>query len=135
MVKKNLFGFGQKVLGSKVGRPLIYCVSKGSSGRVRAHLCKMVLFDDGSLSKILFRVGSIFCCSGRVSHLCFGFVFEKFPIKITNFQFFPYESKKSFLVKKYLGQVGSGPISSAVKRGKKITVSDRSKAFLRAKPT
>jgi len=32
--KKNLFRLGQKVLGSKAGRPLIYC----GSGRVRAHL-------------------------------------------------------------------------------------------------
>jgi len=35
-VKKNLFGSGQKVPGSKVG--LIYCRIKVSSGRVRAHL-------------------------------------------------------------------------------------------------
>jgi len=31
------------------------------------------------------RVGSIFCGSGRVSHLWFGFEFEKFPIKMSNF--------------------------------------------------
>jgi len=37
-VKKNLLGSGQKVPGSKAGRPLIYCRSKVSSGRVRTHL-------------------------------------------------------------------------------------------------
>jgi len=37
-VKKNCFGSGRKVPGSKPGRPLIYCRSKVSSGRVRAHL-------------------------------------------------------------------------------------------------
>jgi len=37
-VKKNCFGLGRKVPGSKPGRPLIYCGSKVSSGRVRAHL-------------------------------------------------------------------------------------------------
>jgi len=36
-VKKNLFGLGQKVPESKAGRPLIYCGSKVSLGRVRAH--------------------------------------------------------------------------------------------------
>jgi len=37
-IKKNLFVSGRKVPGSKPGRPLIYCGSKVSSGRVRAHL-------------------------------------------------------------------------------------------------
>jgi len=32
--QKNLFGLGPKVHGSKVGRPLIYCGLKVSSGRV-----------------------------------------------------------------------------------------------------
>jgi len=32
--KKNLFGSGQKVPGSKAGRPLIYCGSKVSSGQI-----------------------------------------------------------------------------------------------------
>jgi len=36
--QKNLFGSGQKIPGSKAGRPLIYYGSKVSSGRVRAHL-------------------------------------------------------------------------------------------------
>jgi len=35
-VKKNLFGSGQKVPGSKAGRPLIYCWSKVCSGQVRS---------------------------------------------------------------------------------------------------
>jgi len=34
----KFFRSGQKVPGSKVGRPLIYCGSKVSSGQVRAHL-------------------------------------------------------------------------------------------------
>jgi len=33
-VKKNLFGSGQKVPGSKMDRPLIYCLSKVCSGWV-----------------------------------------------------------------------------------------------------
>jgi len=33
-IKKNCFRLGQKVYGSKPGRPLIYCVSKVSSGQV-----------------------------------------------------------------------------------------------------
>jgi len=33
---KNIFGLGQKVSGSKAGRPLIYCGSKVSLGQVRA---------------------------------------------------------------------------------------------------
>jgi len=36
--QKNFFGLGPKVLGSKADHPLIYCGSKVSSGRVRAHL-------------------------------------------------------------------------------------------------
>jgi len=34
--QKNIFALGQKVPGSKAGRPLIYCGSKVSSGPVRA---------------------------------------------------------------------------------------------------
>jgi len=34
--KKNIFGLGHKVAGSKGGRPLIYCGSKVSSGPVRS---------------------------------------------------------------------------------------------------
>jgi len=33
-LKKNLFGLGRKVPGSKMGQPLIYCGSKVGSGRV-----------------------------------------------------------------------------------------------------
>jgi len=36
--QKNCFRSGQKVLGSKPGRPLFYCGSNVSSGQVRAHL-------------------------------------------------------------------------------------------------
>jgi len=35
-VKKNIFELALKVPGSKAGRPLIYCSSKVSSGRIRA---------------------------------------------------------------------------------------------------
>jgi len=37
-------------------------------------------------------VGSIFCRSGKVSYLWFGF--GKFPLKMSGFQFFPFGSKK-----------------------------------------
>jgi len=37
-VKKNCFGLGGKVPGSKLGQLIIYCGSKVSSGRVRAYL-------------------------------------------------------------------------------------------------
>jgi len=43
-VKKNLFGLGQKVPGSKAGWPLIYCGSKVNSGQVRAHLYRTIIF-------------------------------------------------------------------------------------------
>jgi len=33
-IKKNIFGSGQEVPGSKAGQPLIYCHSKVSSGQV-----------------------------------------------------------------------------------------------------
>jgi len=39
----------------------------------------------GPGQKILTRVGSIFCGTGRVSHLWFGFEFGKFPLKMSNF--------------------------------------------------
>jgi len=47
--QKNLFGLCRKVHGSKVGRPLIYCGSKVSSGQVRAHLSKMWLTRQNTL--------------------------------------------------------------------------------------
>jgi len=48
----------------------------------------------------LTLVGSIFCCSGRVgsvqvSHLWFGFKFEKFALKCQIFQFFALQVKKN----------------------------------------
>jgi len=42
--KKNLFWFGQKVPGWKAGRPLIFCGSKVSSGRVKAHLYCLLIY-------------------------------------------------------------------------------------------
>jgi len=66
----------------------------------------------------------------QVSHLWFGFGFGKFPLKITNFQFFCSSNQQKILMgraKKYPGQsqasllftadqkyarVGSGPIST-----------------------
>jgi len=50
-VKKNLFGSGQKVPGSKAGWPLIYCGSKVSLGRVRAHLYN-IDYNSRSLRKV-----------------------------------------------------------------------------------
>jgi len=42
---------------------------------------------------------SIFCRSGCVSHLCLGFGFEKFPLKMSNFSIvFPSGQKKSLQV-------------------------------------
>jgi len=95
--------------------------------------CRVVM---GSGQKILSRVGSIFCGSGRVSHLWFGFEFQKFPLKMSNFSiFFPSGQKKLLRVRSEstrvearsestrvsllftAGQkearVGSGPISTA----------------------
>jgi len=56
---------------------------------------------DGSGSKFFDpgQVGSIFCGSGRVSHLWFGFEFGKFPLKTSNFSiFFTLGQKKSLRV-------------------------------------
>jgi len=83
----------------------------------------------GQGQKIMTRVGSIICCSGRVSHLWFGFEFGKFPLQTSNFSiFFPSGQKKSlragrkvprskagqlfiyFGSKVSLGKVGSGQV-------------------------
>jgi len=44
--QKNLFGSGQKVPGSKLGWPLIYCGSKVSSGQFRTHLYSIAVVLD-----------------------------------------------------------------------------------------
>jgi len=64
----------------------------------------------GPGQNILTLVGSIFCGSGLVSHLWFGFEFQKFPQKTSNFSiFFTFGSKKiSF------GRVGKYPGQSQV---------------------
>jgi len=50
----------------------------------------------GPGQKFLTQVRSIFCGSGRVSHLWFGFEFGKFPLKTSNFSiFFPSGQKES----------------------------------------
>jgi len=56
--------------------PFLICACEGG-----------VNISDESGSKIFDpgRVGSIFCGSGRVSHLWFGFEFGKFPLKMSNF--------------------------------------------------
>jgi len=79
---------------------------------------------DGSGSKYFDpgQVGSIFCGSGRVRHLWFGFEFEKFALKMSIFC--PSGQKKSLRVGSEVGRpliycrskvssdrVGSGPIS------------------------
>jgi len=48
----------------------------------------------GPGQKNLTRVGTIFCYSGRVSHLWLGPGFGKFPLKILNFSIFPLQDKK-----------------------------------------
>jgi len=89
----------------------------------------------GPGQKFLTQVGSgqfFVLGSGRVSHVWFGFEFQKFPLKMSNFSiFFPSGQKKllqvgsestrveagsaSYLLrvksKLGLGRVGSGPIS------------------------
>jgi len=67
---------------------------------MKARLCIVERFKlvmgPGSNYYDLGQVGSIFCGSGRVSHLWFGFEFGKFPLKMTNFSiFFPSDKKKS----------------------------------------
>jgi len=54
----------------------------------------------GPGQNFLTQVDSIFCCSGRVSYLRFGF--GKFPHKFS--KFFPSDQKKFIWVKKYLVQ-------------------------------
>jgi len=57
--------------------------------------------------------GSKFFDPGWVSHLWFGF--GKLPLKTSNFNFFPFRSKKISpgLVKKYPGQKWAGLLFSA----------------------
>jgi len=62
-VKKNIFRLGQKVPQSKAGRPLIYCGSKISSGRVRAHLYFLHSCDLITMGK--FSVW-VFLCNRRI---------------------------------------------------------------------
>jgi len=49
----------------------------------------------GPSQKFLTQVGSIFCGSGRVSHLWFEFEFEKFPLKMSNFSILSLRVKKN----------------------------------------
>jgi len=61
----------------------------------------------GPGQKFLTQIGSIFCCSGRASHLWFGFGFGKFPLKIPNISIFFHSAPKKISwgrVKKYPGQ-------------------------------
>jgi len=48
--------------------------------------------------------------SGRVSHLCFGFEFGKFPLKMSNFQFFSFSSKKIPSGRKVPGSKAGRPL-------------------------
>jgi len=53
--------------------------------------------------------GSIFCGSGRVSHLWLGFEFGKFPLKTSNISIFcPSGQKKSLWVGSESTRVGGG---------------------------
>jgi len=58
----------------------------------------------GPGQKNFTRVRSIFCGSGRVSHLWFGLEFGKFPLKRQIFQFFSTKKIALGRVRKYLGQ-------------------------------
>jgi len=49
----------------------------------------------GPGQKNLTRVGTIFCYSGRVSHLWLGPGFGKFPLKILNFSIFSPSGQKN----------------------------------------
>jgi len=59
---KNLFGSGQKVSGSKVGKPLIYCRSKVSSGQVGS-------WPISTLSAIIFMITECHGLGSSVSGL------------------------------------------------------------------
>jgi len=66
---------------------------------LNAHNLASMSTSDGSRSKFFDpgRVRLIFCGSGWVSHLWFGFEFGKFPIKMSNFSiFFPLGQKNLF---------------------------------------
>jgi len=56
------------------------------------NFCKAVM---GPGQKFLTRFGSIFCGSGRVSHLRFGFEFQKFALKMSNFSIFSPSGQKN----------------------------------------
>jgi len=78
-----------QVLGFYINKLLFMCsmsinlfLTRSSAGSGSKY------FDPGS-------IGSIFCCSGQVSHLWFGFEFGKFPLKMSNFQFFSLRVKKN----------------------------------------
>jgi len=64
--------------------------SRGFSTHFYVLHLKKLKISDGS--------GSVFCGLGWVSHLWFGFEFQKFPLKRQIFQFFPFRSKKSLWV-------------------------------------
>jgi len=83
-------------------------------------LWKKLRASDGSGSKIFDPswVGSSFSCSGRVSHLWFGYGFGKFTLKSSNFQLFALRVKKmsSGLGQFLAAQFGSGQPSLVWKK-------------------
>jgi len=70
--QKNIFGLDQKVPGSKVGQPLIYCGSKVSSGRVGSGPISSLDINFDSRWVFFLLLGS-----DRVSQL---WIFQFFPL-------------------------------------------------------
>jgi len=65
----------------------------------------------GPGQKFLNRVWSNFCCSGWVGSAIFCLGLEKFPLKISNLQFFPFGWKKYHRVRSKSTRVRAGSAS------------------------
>jgi len=95
-----------------VGRSPNLCIEGSLMGLaffIAKNACLLVM---GPGQKFLTRVRSIFCGSGRVSHLWFGLEFGKFPLKMSNFSiFFPSGQKKLLRVGSESTQVKAGSAS------------------------
>jgi len=71
-------------------------VTKGiAMSEGHGHLTELLELVMGPGEIFLTRVRSIFCGSGRVSHLWFGFGFQKFPQKMSKFLIFSLQVKKN----------------------------------------
>jgi len=81
------------VLWSLLKIYLVQCLFIISNGTLCAHIrIKMLVMGPG-----LKFLGSIFCGSGWVSLLWFGFEFQKFPLKMSNFSIFCPSGQKKLL--------------------------------------